>query len=83
VKSLKIIKFEKDNCPSCQLVSNYLDNKGVEYEKVNVFDRPEQAMTYEIMGVPVTILLDDNGNEVKRVAGFKVSELEELISQLN
>jgi thioredoxin 1 len=80
---LKLIKFEQPNCNPCKLVSNYLDSKSVEYERINVVDEPEKASEFGIMGVPVIILLDDSGNEVKRLVGFKVSELDELISQLN
>jgi thioredoxin 1 len=80
---LKLIKFEQPNCNPCTLVSNYLDSKSVEYERINVVVEPEKASEFGVMGVPVIILLNDSGNEVKRVVGFKVSELEELISQLN
>lgn len=34
------------------------------------------------MGVPVTILLDERGNEVKRSIGFKPDELDELIFKI-
>ncbi len=81
-KDMKLIKFEKANCVPCQMVQNYLDDKGVEVEKVNPFDNPDKAVEYNISSVPVTILLDDNGNEVVRSNGFKPDELENLISQL-
>lgn len=80
---MKLIKFEQPNCNPCALVSNYLDSKSVTYERINVVDDPEKASSFGIMGVPVTILLDDNGNEVRRVIGFKPAELDELINQLN
>jgi thioredoxin 1 len=80
---MKLIKFEQPNCNPCMLVSNYLDSKSVPYERINVADAPEKASDFGIMGVPVTILLDDNGNEVKRVVGFKPAELDELTKQLN
>ncbi|TWK39152.1 hypothetical protein CHCC20368_2699 [Bacillus licheniformis] len=34
------------------------------------------------MGVPVTILLDGEGKEVKRSSGFKPNELDELIFKI-
>jgi thioredoxin 1 len=77
---MKIIKFEKDNCPSCVVVSNILNVRGVEYEPINIMDcDPELGVKYEIMSVPVTILLDGEGNEVKRVIGANVGQLQELI----
>ncbi|MED4883059.1 thioredoxin family protein [Bacillus smithii] len=78
----KILKLEKYNCPTCVKVSNYLNDKGVTFEAVNVEDNPEIAAQYGVMGVPVTIILDDDGNEIQRSVGFKVEELEEIISKL-
>ncbi len=34
------------------------------------------------MGVPVTILISDHGEEVKRSIGFKPDELDELLKEL-
>lgn len=79
---MRLIKLEKYNCPSCEMVSNFLNNVNVEYTAINVEDSPEVAGEYGVMGVPVTILLDDKGNEVKRSTGYNPSELEEMISKL-
>lgn len=78
----KIIKFEKDGCVPCQMVNNYMDDKGIEMEHINPFENPELAVEYDIGSVPVTILLDDSGNEIDRSIGFKPPELERIISQL-
>ncbi len=79
---MRLIKLEKYNCPSCEMVSNFLNNVNVEYTAINVEDNPEVAGEYGVMGVPVTILLDNEGNEVQRVIGFKPRELAELISKM-
>lgn len=79
----RIIKFEKDGCVPCQMVQNILNDKRVEVEKVNPFDSPELAVKYNVSSVPITILVDSNGNEVQRSIGFNPSELEELLSKLN
>lgn len=78
----KLIKFEKNGCTPCQMVQNYLDEKGVEVERINPFDQPKLAIKYDISSVPVTILVDENGNEITRSVGFKPIELDEMISQL-
>lgn len=78
----KIIKFEKDSCPACTMVENFLNDNGVKVEKVNPFDNPKLATKYKISSVPVTILLDDEGNEIERSRGFNPEELEEMISKL-
>jgi thioredoxin 1 len=78
----KLLKFEKDNCVGCAMVEGYLESKGIKAEKINPFDNPELTTKYNISSVPVTILLDDEGNEVKRVIGFKPAELEDIINSL-
>ena len=31
----KLVKFEKNDCNPCAMVSDLLDKKGVEYERIN------------------------------------------------
>lgn len=78
---MRLIKLEQPNCNPCKMVSNYLNNAGVEYETVDVTQRPEVAAQYEVMGVPVTILLNEQ-EEVKRSVGFKPDDLDDLINDL-
>lgn len=79
---MKLLKLYQDDCPSCVRVDNLLNNLDVEYESVNVQENLDAAVKYGIMSTPVTILLDNEGNEVQRSAGFNPAELEELISKL-
>ena len=73
-----IVKFEKENCNPCKQVSEFLDKKFVEYEKVNPFDSPELAVKYKIRSVPTVILFEDSV-EIKRVIGYKLEELQYLV----
>lgn len=79
---MRLIKLEQPNCNPCKMVSNYLNDAGVEYEIVDVTQKPEVAAQYEVMGVPVTFLLNEQGEEVKRSIGFKPNELDELLKEL-
>jgi thioredoxin 1 len=78
----KLLKFEKENCPACTMVENFLTDKNVEVEKVNPFENPKLAAKFMISSVPVTILLDEEGNEIQRSRGFNPDELNSLIEQL-
>lgn len=78
----KIIKFEQPNCVPCKMVSNFLNDKGIDYTAYNVLEDFNETEKYFIMSTPVTILLDDNDNEVERVVGYDPEQLEELVSQL-
>ncbi|MEC2354082.1 thioredoxin domain-containing protein [Bacillus velezensis] len=79
---MRLIKLEQPNCNPCKMVSNYLNEVEVKYETVDVTQKPEVAAHFEVMGVPVTILLNEQGEEVKRSIGFKPNELDELLKEL-
>ncbi|WP_163113990.1 thioredoxin family protein [Bacillus velezensis] len=79
---MRLIKLEQPNCNSCKIVSNYLNEAGAEYKIVDVTQKPEVAAQYEVMGVPVTILLNEQGEEVKRSIGFKPDELDKLVREV-
>ncbi|MCI3197748.1 thioredoxin [Bacillus sp. HU-1818] len=79
---MRLIKLEQPNCNPCKMVSNYLNQANIEYETIDVTQEPEVAARFGVMGVPVTILLNDQGEEVKRSIGFKPEELEQLLKEL-
>ena len=74
-----ILKFEKSKCAPCVMVSEFLEKHGVDYQKVNPFDRPDLAMKYHVRSVPTVIVLDD-AREVRRVIGFKPDELIQVLA---
>ncbi|WP_342496910.1 thioredoxin domain-containing protein [Bacillus sp. FSL R5-0593] len=79
---MRLIKLEQPNCNPCKMVSNYLNEVGVKYETVDVTQKPEVAVQFEVMGVPVTVLLNEQGEEVKRSIGFKPDELDKLVREV-
>ncbi|MCY9156341.1 thioredoxin family protein [Bacillus haynesii] len=79
---MRLIKLEQPNCNPCKMVSNYLEQADIQFETVDVTQEPEVASRFDVMGVPVTILLNDHGEEVNRSVGFKPKELEELLKEL-
>ena len=80
-KMKKLIKFEKNDCNPCAMVSELLEKNGVSYERINAFDNPEMAMKFRVRTVP-TVILVDGEEEIKRTMGFKLEELNEIISML-
>lgn len=79
---MKLLKLSKNNCRSCDMMEMYLKEKEVQTESVNVEEQPEIAAEHRVMGVPVLLLLDDDGKEVKRTTGFSPEEIDDLVSQL-
>lgn len=78
----KLIKFEKTGCVPCIRVQNFLEDKEVEVEKVDVFANPSVAGKFNIGSVPTIVLVNGEGNEIGRSVGYNEEELEALISQL-
>ena len=76
----RIIKFEKNDCAPCNQVSELLDRRGISYEKVNPFDKPELAIQYKVRTVPTVIVLNQD-QETQRIIGFKPEELSALAVQ--
>lgn len=78
----KLIKFEKDNCKPCEMVSEYLNSKGVEFEAINAYDNPMRASKMKVRSVPTLMLIDTEGNEIKRIVGYNPQEIDLMIEGL-
>lgn len=80
VKNITI--FTTSTCPSCVMVKRYLDMKGLNYDVVNLDEKPERraeviekSRTYT---VPVTIVTKtDDSEEV--VVGYNLQRLAPVI----
>ncbi len=76
----RVIKFEKNDCAPCNQVSEFLDQKGIIYETVNPFDKPELAIQYKVRTVPTVIVIEQE-QEKQRIIGFKPEELSAITAQ--
>ena len=76
---MKVILYTTPTCVFCPLVKNFLEEKGVEYEEVDVSKDAkaleEMKEKTGQMGVPVTLIRD------KAVVGFNKNKLEKLLEQ--
>lgn len=82
---MKVIKIGAEWCPQCKVLDKKLE--GFDTCELVVYDAEEDediVEKYHIRNIPVTILLDENDNEVKRWVGlFNINELSEKIKELN
>lgn len=73
----EVVVYSTTTCPYCDMVKNFLDEKGVEYTNYNVSENPEKAK--EMIqktgqrGVPVVDI------EGQIVIGFDKGKLKELL----
>ena len=81
---MKIVKYEKDNCPGCVQVKEYCEAMNYEFDEVvdavvnlTAADRKRMKM----MSVPTVILYDDNGSEIDRVVGPDADKLDAIFEK--
>lgn len=78
----KLLKMYSPSCTPCKILTNFLNDKGVAFEDVDITENQEAVDTYGLSSVPVLILLDDNDQEVDRVVGFNPPLVEELLAKM-
>jgi glutaredoxin len=81
---MRLIKFEKKNCSKCVFVQNFLDEKGIKVEKIDVenYNDLDFISKYVDFSLPVVVLLDENNELIQKTFDYKPDELEEIVSKL-
>ena len=79
-----LVDFYADWCGPCKMLLPVLEESeekiGIPIKKVNVDESTSIAREYGVMTIP-TLILFDNGKEIKRNVGFvNVQELEEFVN---
>lgn len=78
---MNLLVLTQDQCRYCGMVKQFLDNQEVEYETINMSEKPEYQTKYDVMGAPTILLLDDE-EVIAKTTGFNPQVLETLIEQL-
>lgn len=81
---MRIIVYTTATCPYCKMLKDYLTNKGVAFtEKLvdnNEVDKEEMMKkSGGYLGVPFSVVVKDNGEEI-RVVGFDRMKFEEVLA---
>lgn len=74
---MKLLKFYGNYCNPCKALTKSMEevNIVIKIESLDVEENWELADEFKIKSVPTCILVDDEGNEVKRWVGtFNVKE---------
>jgi len=69
---IKVLKFYADWCAPCKMLAKTLEDveTNVTIEEVDIDENSAIAKEFGIRGVPTLVMLDD-GVEVKRVSGYQ------------
>lgn len=88
---MKVIKFSATWCGPCKVYAPFFDKvaemeefNGITFEKIDVEDEGARELCekYKITSVPTTIILDDDGNVIRKFSGImSVLDLTSIIKQ--
>lgn len=78
----KVTMYTTTTCPFCKMEKDYLKSKNVSFGEVLVDQDPNEAQKMiEIsgqMGVPFTVIIADNGEQVN-ILGFDKERIDEAL----
>lgn len=82
-KQKVVLKFFADWCEPCKILSRTLAEikTNVAISEINIDEDIDAARKYNIRGIPAMIMLDSEGNEIKRMQGSRTKQ--ELEGWLN
>ena len=70
-----ILKFYSPLCGPCKVLEKNLQDAGVEYDSINVFeDEDNLAEKYDIRSIPTLVKLSPNGELIEKSAGVMTVE---------
>lgn len=72
-----LMKFYGEWCNPCKILAGIIqgiDLSSVEYEDIDISTAPDVTAHYRVRAVPTLILLDEDGNELKRFSGTMNAE---------
>lgn len=62
---MRILKFYTKSCGQCKVVTNMLDNAGIQHEAIDCEENEELVKKYNIMHVPSVIIESEDGGMKK------------------
>ena len=83
---MKVVKIYSKTCGPCKVLEKNLQLAGIEHENIDVqsIEGEDVVSKYKVTTVPTLIIVDDEGNVVKRHNGLLgVQELKEFCNEAN
>lgn len=71
---MKVLKFEASWCQPCKMLSQVIgglqDDITLPIDIIDIDENRELAMQYGIRSVPTLVIINDQGEEIKRQSGM-------------
>ncbi|MBO8138874.1 MAG: thioredoxin family protein [Thermosipho sp. (in: Bacteria)] len=83
---MKILYFKNDKCSVCGAVypkvKNIAEKYSLEFEVIDVLEKPEIAGQHLVLTVPTVLIIDENNQELARFSrNFSISEITNFINR--
>lgn len=80
---MKILKFYAPTCMPCKMVGKMLDSlKEVEVIPINATEDIAKVDEYNVCNTPTLVFLNENNEEVGRIAGMTtLKKIEEILNK--
>ena len=72
--------YSKNNCPQCKMVKRWLDNKNVEYNEINIEEKPSLIQEVKDLGYSAVPVIK---YKAVHFQGFAIPKLQNVISLIN
>ena len=69
-----LVDFYADWCGPCKMMQPVLEQLDIKIIKVNIDEHEDIAREYKVLSIP-TLILFDNGSEVKKIIGYTPLEV--------
>lgn len=75
---MKVLKFYASWCEPCKMLSRIIedaqDRITVPIENINIEEDIDTALEYGVRSVPVMVMIDESGQEIKRQVGMVMED---------
>jgi thioredoxin 1 len=73
---MKILYFSAAWCGPCRTLAPIMESISdkIEYEKIDVDQNQDLSVKYNVRSIPTLVLVDDAGNELRRLTGAKQAD---------
>ena len=71
---MKVIKFQASWCQPCKMLSRVVedakDKINLPIEEIDIDENMDIAKKYNVRGVPMLVVVDDEGNAIRSKSGY-------------
>ncbi|OGD85642.1 hypothetical protein A2696_03130 [Candidatus Curtissbacteria bacterium RIFCSPHIGHO2_01_FULL_41_13] len=82
----KVTMYTTTTCPFCRMQKEYLNLKNIKFSEILVDENPQEAQKMIAisgqMGVPFTVIVKDNGQQVN-ILGFDKAKIDDALGPIS